>query len=89
MRFAELNECSEIRDEYRTRDMTIDIGTNLTGLPGAQAPSSVWSRLRNFGINLLPQQRGCFKYRAVNRLFAIKLTNSRIEQCDYVVHPFM
>jgi hypothetical protein len=68
--------------------MTVNIGTHFPRLPGAQAPSSVWSRLRDFGINLLPQQRGCFKYRSVNRLFVIKLTNSRIEQRDYVVHPF-
>ena len=44
--------------------------------------------MRDCGINLLTQQRGCLNYRAVNRLSAIKLTNSRIEQRDYVVHPF-
>jgi hypothetical protein len=44
--------------------------------------------LRDFGINLPPQQRSCFQYRAMNRLFVIKLASSRIEQRDYVVHPF-
>jgi hypothetical protein len=88
MRFAELHKRAEIRDEYWTCDMTVNIGTHFPRLPGAQAPSSVWSRLRDFGINLLPQQRGCFKYRSVNRLFVINLTNGRIEQRDYVVHPF-
>jgi hypothetical protein len=87
MRFAELNKRAEVRDKYRTCDMTINIRTHFARLPGAQVPSSVWSRLRDFGINLLPHQPGGFKYRAVSRLFAIKLTNSRIEQRDYVVHP--
>jgi hypothetical protein len=89
MRFAELYKRAKIRDQYRTCDMTINVGTHFARLPGAQAPSSVWSRLRDFGINLLPQQRGGFKYRAVNRLFVIQLTDSRIEQRDDVVHPFM
>jgi hypothetical protein len=88
MRFAELHKRAKIRDKYRACDMTINIGTHFACLPGAQAPSSVWSRLRDFGINLLPQQRGGFKYRAVNRLFVIQLTDSRIEQRDDVVHPF-
>jgi hypothetical protein len=88
MRFAELKERAELRDKHRTCDMTIDIGTHFARLPGEQAPSSVWSRSCDFGINLLTQQRGCFKYRAVNRLFVMKLTSSRIEQRDYVVHPF-
>ena len=88
MRFAELYKRAKIRDQYGTCDMTINIGAHFARLPGAQAPSSVWSRLRDFGINLLPQQRGGFKYRAVNRLFVMQLTHSRIEQCDDVVHPF-
>jgi hypothetical protein len=88
MRFAELHKRAEIRDKYRTCDMTINIGTHFARLPGAQAASSVCSRLRDLGINLLPHQPGGFKDRAVSRLFAVKLTNSRIEQRDYVVHPF-
>jgi hypothetical protein len=88
MRFAESHEGAEIRDEYRCCDMTINIVTHFARLPAAQAPTSLRNRLREFGISLPPQQRGCFKYRAVNRLFAIKLTNSRIEQRDYVLHPF-
>lgn len=89
MRFAESSKRAKIRDKYRACDMAINIGTHLARLPGAQAPSSVWSRSREFGINLLPQERGCPNDRTVNRLFAIKLTNRRIEQRDYVVHPFM
>ena len=89
MRFAESNKGAEIRDKYRTADMTINIGTHFASLPGAQAPCSVWRGLREFGINLLAQQRGGFKYRAVNCLFVIQLTNRRIEERNHVVHPFM
>jgi hypothetical protein len=88
MRFTELHKRAKIRDKYWTFDMTINISTHFACLPGAQTPFSVWSCVRGFGINLLPQQRGGFKYRAVNRLFVIQLTDSRIEQRDYVVHPF-
>jgi hypothetical protein len=88
MRFAELHKRAKIRDKYWTCDLTINICTHFACLPGAQAPSYVWSRWHDFGINLPSQQGGCFQYRVVNRLFAIKLTNSRIEQRDYVVHPF-
>jgi hypothetical protein len=52
-------------------------------------PPHVWGRSRDFGTNLLAQQRGGFKYRAMNRLFVIQLTDSRVEQRDYVVHPLM
>jgi hypothetical protein len=88
MRFAESNMCAEIRDKYLTRDMTINIGTHFACLPSEQAPSHVWGRSRDFGINLLAQQRGGSKYRAMNRLFVIQLTDSGIEQRDYLVHPF-
>jgi hypothetical protein len=89
MRFAESNKDAEIRDKYRTYDMTINMSTHFARLPGAQAPFYVWSRFRDFGINLLAQQRSGFKYRAMNRLIVIQLTDSRIKQRDYVVDPFM
>ena len=38
-------------------------------------------------INLPSQQRGCLEYRAVRRLFLVKVTNGCIQQCYYVVHP--
>jgi hypothetical protein len=88
MRFAKLHKRAEIGDRYRICDMTINIGTHFACLPSEQAPSYVWGRLRDFGINLLPQQRGGFKYSAVNRLSVIKLTSGGIEQRDYAVHPF-
>ena len=71
MRFAELHKRAKIRDKYWTCDMTINMRTHLPRLPGAQSPPSVWRRLSYFGINLLPQQRGCLNYRAVNRLLVI------------------
>jgi hypothetical protein len=68
-----------------------DSYTHFARLPGTQAPSSVWSRLRDFGINLLPQQRGGLNYRVVNCLFAIKLTNSRTASSSAITcyTPFM
>jgi hypothetical protein len=75
VRFAELNERAQIRDKYRACNVTIDISTHLARLPGAQAPFPVWNRSRKVGINLVTQQRGCFSYRAVNRLSVINLTS--------------
>jgi hypothetical protein len=40
MRFAEVNEPTEIRDEYPIRDVTINIGTHFERVPGRQAASS-------------------------------------------------
>jgi hypothetical protein len=75
MRFAELNKRAEFRDRHRPCDTTIDVVTHLARLPGGQAPSSVWSRLRNFGNNLLTQQRGCFKQRTLGWVYlVVKLT---------------
>jgi hypothetical protein len=88
MRFAQMNKLAEFRDKHRTCDMTINVVTHFARLPRAQAPPSAWSRSRGFGIDLLAQQRGCLNYRAVNCLLVIYLTHSRIEQRDYVVHPF-
>jgi hypothetical protein len=88
IRFAELHMRAKLRDKHRTADMSINIGTHFACLPAAQPSSSFRSRLRDFRINLLPQQRGCSKYRAVNRLSVIKLTGGHIEQRDYMVYPF-
>jgi hypothetical protein len=56
VRFAALNECAEIRDEYRPCDMTINIVTHLARLPGQQAPPSVGALSRSRRLNLLSQQ---------------------------------
>jgi hypothetical protein len=88
MRFAEWNELAEFRDKDRPCDMTIYVGTHFACLPSEQAPSHAWDRSRDFEINLLAQQRGSFEYRAMNRLFMIQLTDSRIEHRDYLANPF-
>jgi hypothetical protein len=84
-----LNERAEIRDAERPCEVPFNMVTHFARLPGEQAPSTFSCPSRDFGIDLLTQQRGCSKYRAVYCLLAIKLTSSRIEQRDYVVHPFV
>src|SRR5258708_38316333 len=68
--------------------MPVDIVEYLPRLPCQQTLFSVvrgpFDRL---WINLPSQQRGCLEYRAVRRLFLVKVTNGRIQQCYYVVHP--
>jgi signal transduction histidine kinase/ligand-binding sensor domain-containing protein len=68
--------------------MPVDIVEHLPRLPCQQALFSVvrapFHRLR---INLPSQQRGCFEYGAVRRLFLVKVSNGRIQQRDYIVHP--
>jgi len=89
MRFAEPNERAEFRDKHPTCDMTIDVVTHLARLPGGQAPSSVWSRSRDFGINLLTQQRGCFKQRTLGWVYlVVKLTKGCLKENNHPVHPF-
>jgi hypothetical protein len=89
MSFAELDKLAEIRDEYRSCDMTINISTHFARPPSAQASFTVWSGLRNLWVNLLAQQRGCFENRSVDFLLVIKLTNSRIKQRDHMAQPLM
>jgi len=56
VRLAAPNECAQIRDGYRTCNMTIDMVTHPARLPGKQSPSSIWSLLQCRGIDLLSQQ---------------------------------
>jgi hypothetical protein len=56
VRLAALDERTEIRDEYRPCDMTINIVAHLAHLPGQQAPPSVGNLSRSWRINLLAQQ---------------------------------
>jgi hypothetical protein len=79
MRFAEMNEPTEIPDEYPICNVTINIGTYFEHVPAGQAASPGNGRFREFGINPVTQQRGCLEYGAVSCLFVIKLTSSRIE----------
>jgi hypothetical protein len=81
MRFATLHERAEIRDKYATGDMPVDMVEHPSSLPCQQTLFSVVRTLfRGLRVHLPAQQRGCFKYRAVRRLFVVKLTNGRIQQ---------
>ena len=87
MRFTEVNECTEVRDKQPIRDVTINIGEHFARVPARKAASSGSRLFREFRIDLLTQQRGCFEYRAVSYLFVIKLTSSRIEKRDNAAPP--
>jgi hypothetical protein len=68
--------------------MSIDIVEHLPDLPCEQALFAVvCSLFHRLWIKLSSQQRGCLEYRAVRRLFLVKVTNGRIQQCYYIVHP--
>src|ERR1700733_1388252 len=68
--------------------MPVDIVEHLPCLPCQQALSSVVrGPFDGLWINLPSQQRGCLEYRAVRRLFLVKVTNGRIQQCYYMAHP--
>jgi hypothetical protein len=67
--------------------MTVDIVTHLAYLPGEQSSAPVRQILRGFRIDLLPQKRGGYEYRAVGDLLAgLKLTNSLVQQGQYMAH---
>jgi hypothetical protein len=88
VRFAALHERAEIRDKYATGDMPVDMVEHLPSLPCQQTLFSVVRTLfRGPRVHLPAQQRGRFNYRAVRRLFVVKLTNGRIQQGYYMVHP--
>ena len=42
MRFAELNERTQIRHKYPIRDVTINVGTHSERVPGEQAAFCAW-----------------------------------------------
>jgi hypothetical protein len=72
--------------------MLIDVIEHLPCLPCQQTLFSVvHSPFHKLWISLSAQYRGCLEYgaarRAVRRLFLVKLTDGRIEQCYYTVHP--
>jgi len=88
VRFAAPHQSAEIRDKHATSDMPVDIVEHLPCLPCQQTLFSVvFGSFQRLWINLAPQQRGCLEYRAVRRLFLVKVTNGRIQQCYYIVHP--
>jgi len=68
--------------------MPVDIVEHLPCLPCQQSLFSVVrGPFHRLWINLPSQQRGCLEYCAVRRLFLVKVTNGRIQQCYYTVHP--
>jgi hypothetical protein len=68
--------------------MPVDKVEHLPCLPCEQTLFSVAPNpFHTFWINLPSQQRGCLEYRAVRRLLLVKVTNGRIQQCNYMVHP--
>ena len=88
VRLATLNERTEIRDEYRPCDMTINIVTHLAHLPGQQAPPCVGNLSRSWRIKLLAQECGCFEYCTLGSVVLImKLTNRCVKERNHPVHP--
>ena len=68
--------------------MPVNVVEHLPGLPCQQALlASVASPFHRLWIDLPSQQRGCLEYRAVRRLFLVKVADGRIQQCYDSVHP--
>src|SRR5258708_29991091 len=68
--------------------MPVDILKHLASLPREQTFFSVFrGPFHKLWINPHSQQRRCLEYRAVRRLFPVKVANGRIQQCYYMVHP--
>ncbi len=68
--------------------MPVDIVEHLPCLPCQQTLFSVVrGPFHRLWINPPSQQRGCLEYRAVRRVFLVKVTNGRIQQRYYIVHP--
>ena len=88
MRFATPYQRAQVCDEHATGDMPVDIVEHFPCLPCEQTLLPiVRSPFHKLWINLPSQQRGCLEYRAVRGLFLMKVTNGRIQQCNYVEHP--
>jgi hypothetical protein len=86
--FAAPHQSAQICDKHATGDMPVDVVEHLPCLPSQQTLlSAVRGRFDRSWINLPSQQRGCLEYRAVRRLFLVEVTNGRIQQCYYIVHP--
>ena len=79
MRFAAPDQSAQICDKYATGDMPVDVVEHLPCLPSQQTLLCVVrGPVGRLWINLPSQQRGCLEYRAVRRLFLVKVTNGRI-----------
>ena len=88
MRLAAPHQRAQVCDKDATGDMPVDILKHLACLPREQTLFAVVrGPFHRLWINLPSQQRRCLEYRAVRRLFPVKVTNGRIQQCYYMVHP--
>jgi len=68
--------------------MPVDIVEHFPCLPCQQTLFSVvHGPFHRLWINLPSQHRGCLEYRAMRRVFPVKVTNGRIQQRYYIVHP--
>src|SRR5271156_5887922 len=68
--------------------MPVDILEHLAYLPCQQTLFAVVFRpFHGLWIKLSAQQRGGLAYRAMRGLFLVKMTNRRVQQCYYGVHP--
>jgi predicted nucleic acid-binding Zn-ribbon protein len=88
MRFAAPNQSTQIRDAYATGDMPVDIVEHLEHLPCQQALSrAARNSNHRLWIKLTAQQRGCREYRAMRRLFLVKMADDTVKQGDSIVQP--
>jgi signal transduction histidine kinase/ligand-binding sensor domain-containing protein len=68
--------------------MPVDILEHLADLPCQQTLFAVVCRpFHGFWIKLSSQQRGGLAYRAMRGLFLVKMTNRRVQQRYYSLHP--
>ena len=68
--------------------MPVNMVEHLSGLPCQQALlASIAGPFHRLWIDLPSQERGCLEYRAVRRLFLVKVADGRIQQCYDSVHP--
>jgi hypothetical protein len=68
--------------------MPVDMVEHLPYLPCEQTLFSVVrGPLHRLWINPPSQQRGSLEYRAVRRVFLVKVTDGHIKQRYYIVHP--
>jgi hypothetical protein len=88
VRLAAPHQCAQIFDEHATGEMPVDIVERLPYLPFQQTLFAVVRGLcHGSWIKLSSQQRGCLEYRAMRGLFLMKVTDGRIQQRYYIVHP--
>jgi signal transduction histidine kinase/streptogramin lyase len=88
VRLAAPHQGAQICHKHTTGDMAVDVVEHFPCLPCQQ---TLFALIRGpfhwLWINLPSQQRGCLEYRAVRRLFLMKVTDGCIQERYYIVHP--